>query len=235
MSRVIAAGATSEALRPLLLRMASRGDQLTLIGRDPVALSQTASALYAAGAPYVSLQVVGADPRPADIRRAVLDAASAGPFDIALDFTGSFAYESSLDALGRESLFRVNCELPIAFLDAILPHMSKAGVVAIAGSVAAVRPRAALLTYARSKAALAAAIAERRLSIGRLIELRFGPLRTRMHPRRNARTAIDPARLVGEIDDALSHASGVVYLPRRWRLFATLLSRLPQSIVDRIG
>lgn len=235
MSRVIAAGATSEALRPLLLRMASRGDHLTLIGRDAVALARTATALRAAGSPQVKIQVLGLDPQAQEVRRAVVESAAAGPFDIGLDFTGMLAYEGELDEPGRARLFRANCELPLAFLDAVLPVMATTGVVALAGSVAAIRPRASLRSYGLAKAALSAGIAERqRRTSVRLIELRFGPMATRMYRGGRGRAPADPVDLVPMIEAVLTQERGIVYLPRFWRPLGALFARLPQRIVDLI-
>lgn len=238
MSRMIVAGATSEALRPFLLRVAARGTSFALLGRDPLALSHLATALHRAGAPGVSLFVVGPDPRAADITAAVRDAATGGPFDAAIDATGAIAPESAVatDPALRARLWRANHELPLAFVDAVRPYLVPGGAIAVAGSVAAIRPRASIRTYGEAKAALARDLAARATEDGiRLIELRFGPMRTRMHPGGKGRAPIDPARLAPAIDAALLAGRGVVYLPPIWRLLGAVLARLPQAILDRIA
>jgi short-subunit dehydrogenase len=236
MSRMLVAGATSEALRPFLLRAAARGTSFALIGRDALAVAHLESALRDAGAPLISCFIVGPDPTPAAITAAVTDAATAGPFDYAIDATGSLAPEEavSADPELRARLIRANHLLPMAFVRAALGHLRPGGAIAVAGSVASIKPRRSLRTYGEAKAALARDIASIDHGAVRLIELRFGPLRTRMHPGGRGRAPIDPARLAPAIDDALLRRSGVVYLPPIWRVIGALLARLPQWVIDRI-
>jgi cyclic-di-GMP-binding biofilm dispersal mediator protein len=145
---VLVAGATGGLGREIAAVLASRGDRLTLVGRDAARLE----ALPVEG------RRVALDLRDVDACRAAVQAAvdHSGALDVVVNAVGVVAF-GPVDALTvdvMEELFLTNTFVPIMLATASLPAMAQGGTLVNISGVIAEQNLPGMAAYGASKAAV---------------------------------------------------------------------------------
>jgi cyclic-di-GMP-binding biofilm dispersal mediator protein len=145
---VLVAGATGGLGREIAAVLASRGDRLTLVGRDAARLE----ALPVEG------RRVALDLRDVDACRAAVQAAvdHSGALDVVVNAVGVVAFgpvdELTVDVM--EELFLTNTFVPIMLATASLPAMAQGGTLVNISGVIAEQNLPGMAAYGASKAAV---------------------------------------------------------------------------------
>ena len=237
-------GATRGMGRALARRMASRGDALSLLGRDPDELQASARDLEARGAPAPVMTATLDLALPAGFADALDQADRAlGGFDTLVVTGGLFGGQDELapDPARLERLLHVNFTGTAVLCQMAAERLAGRGGGTICGfsSVAGDRARRSNYLYGSSKAGLSAfldglghAYADRGV---RVVCVRPGFVRTGMtagmpEPPFTA----EPDDVAATVLRAMDRGCAVVYVPGIWRWIMLLIRALPRAVMRRV-
>ena len=241
--KVAFVGATRGMGRALARRLAERGDELFLLGRDPAEMALSARDLEARGA-------------PAPVRHAMLDLGLAAGFTDALDAAdralgrfdllvvtgGLFASPAELaaDPTRLGALLHVNFTGTALLCQQTAERLAARGGGAICAfsSVAGDRARRSNYLYGASKAGLSVfldgldlAYRERRV---RVLCVKPGFVKTGMTVGLPVPPfAGEPEAVARDVVRALEAGRHLVYTPRVWGLIMLVIRALPRAVLRR--
>jgi decaprenylphospho-beta-D-erythro-pentofuranosid-2-ulose 2-reductase len=245
--KVVLLGATKGMGRALARRLAERGDELFLLGRDAAELGAAARDLAtrrAAGAAAIGHG--GCDLEQPDGFGAALDGAIAalGGLDLVVVTAGLFATQDRLesDPQLRRRLLEVDFVRTIEFCEAARERLLArgGGTLCVFGSVAGDRGRKPVVLYGAAKAGLAAyleGLDHRYHAQGlTVVTVKPGFVRTGMT------TGLPEPPFAGEADEvaarvvrAIDRGWPVVYAPPIWAMVMLAVRNLPRALMRRLG
>ncbi len=242
--KVALLGATGGIGRALARRMAARGDQLVLLGREEGSLERSARDLEAHG---------GAQP----VGTARCDLLDPGSFEPALDraqallggletvvvSAGLFGTQGELenDTVLRRRMLAANFAGTIEFCEAVRPRLlaQRGGTLCVFSSVAGDRARRQVVLYGAAKAGLSYYLAGldarfRRDGL-RTVCVKPGFVRTAMTAGlRPPPFAAEPDAVARDVLRAIDAGRTVVYTPAIWRLVLLAIRLLPRAAMRRL-
>jgi NAD(P)-dependent dehydrogenase (short-subunit alcohol dehydrogenase family) len=243
--KVALLGATRGMGRALARLLASRGDRVFLLGRDPEDLERSARDLEA----RAGLGGVGAaacDLERPDTFAPALDAAEAalGGLDAVVVTAGLFATQEALEAdveLARRLLL-VDFTNTVAFCEHARQRLLArgGGTLCVFSSVAGERGRKPVVLYGAAKAGLTRyleGLDHKFRSAGlRTVCVKPGFVKTSMTD------GLKPPPFAGEPEGvarivlrAIDRGTPVVYAPGMWRWVMLVIRNLPRAVMRRIG
>lgn len=243
--RVVLLGATRGMGRALARRMASRGDQLFLLGRDGDELARSARDLeMRSSVPRAVGHAICDLERPGTFASA-LDAAtsSLGAIDAVVVTAGLFATQQALedDAELTARLLTVNFTNTVRFCEQARSRLLGAGggTLCVFSSVAGDRGRKPVVLYGAAKAGLTRyleALDARFHARGlRVVCVKPGFVRTSMTSGLpEPPFAADPDDVAAHVLRAIDRGSPVVYAPPIWRVVMMLVRALPRFVIRRV-
>ena len=243
--KIVILGATKGIGRAVARRLATRGDQLFLLGRDHNDLERSAGDLAIrgsqSGTPGTAVCDLG-DPRtflPA------LDAAAAAMSSVdcvvvtAADFGTQDALEADLER--TRHLLDVNFTNTIVFCESARTRLlARGGTLCVLSSVAGDRGRKPVILYGAAKAGLSYYLEgldhKHRLEGLRVVCVKPGFVKTSMTSGlKPPPFAGEPDAVAADIVRAIDRGQPVVYTPRIWRLVMLVIRLLPRAVMRRIG
>ena len=247
--KAVVLGGTSGIGRAIAQRLAGRGDQLFLLGRNEAELERSAADLSARAPGHGAATVAGharCDLEDPSGFAAALDAADAalGGFDTVIVTAALFATQEALEAdieLLRR-LVTVNYANTVVFCEHARKRLLArgGGRLAVLSSVAGDRGRKPVALYGSSKAGLAAyleALDHKFHADGlNVLCVKPGFVKTSMT------AGLKPPPFAGEPDGvardivrALDRGKVVLYTPRPWALVMLIIRWLPRFVMRRIS
>ncbi len=242
--KAVLLGATGGIGRALARRMAARGDQLFLLGREEGSLERSARDLEAHGAarPVGTARCDLLDPgsfAPA------LDRAEAllGRLETVVVSAGLFGTQDELehDTDLRQRMLAVNFAGTIEFCEAARPRLlaQRGGTLCVFSSVAGDRARRQVVLYGAAKAGLsyylAGVDARYRREGLRTVCVKPGFVRTAMTAGlRPPPFAGEPDAVARDVLRAIDAGRPVVYTPAIWRLVLLAIRMLPRAAMRRL-
>jgi short-subunit dehydrogenase len=237
-------GATRGIGRALARRMAGRGDELFLLGRDADQIERSARDLEIRGASGRVATAVCDLLRPETFRDA-LDRAekSLGRIETVVVTAGLFATQGQLeqDPDRTAELLTVNFTNTVLFCEEARKRLlaSGGGTLCVFGSVAGDRGRKSVILYGSAKAGLSHYLEgldhKFRARGLRTICVKPGFVKTAMT------AGLKPPPFAGEPDAvarrvlrAIDRGTSLVYAPRPWRWVMWVIRRLPRCVMRRI-
>lgn len=239
-------GATKGIGRALARRMATRGDTLFLLGRDPDDLARSAADLSVRGSAEVEVGHAVCDLEDPSTFAPALEAAeqALGGLDAVIITAGSFAPQAQLEAdleLTRR-LLTVNFAHTVVFCEHAKARLlaTGGGVLCAFSSVAGDRGRKPVVLYGASKAGLSAyleGLDHREHAHGlRTVCIKPGFVRTGMTAGLpEPPFAADPDPVAALALRAIDRARPVRYAPGIWALVMAVIRRLPRFVMRRVG
>jgi decaprenylphospho-beta-D-erythro-pentofuranosid-2-ulose 2-reductase len=240
-------GATKGMGRALARRLAARGDDVFLWGRDVDDLARSARDLEArAGRPPQSIGVAGCDLEKPEGFAAALDAAEGalGGLDTVIVTAGLFATQDRLEAdpeLARR-LLTVNFANTVVFCEAARKRLLErgGGTLCVFSSVAGERARKPVVIYGAAKAGLSRyleGLDHRFRARGlRTICVKPGFVRTGMtEGLKSPPFTGQPDAVAARVLRAIDRGSPVVYAPGIWALVMLVIRFLPRFVMRKIG
>jgi decaprenylphospho-beta-D-erythro-pentofuranosid-2-ulose 2-reductase len=236
MARVFVLGATSAIAAAVAQRMAARGDQLFLVGRNPDKLATVVASLGDAVVGHRALDLAMAEGHDALVAEAE---AALGGMDIALVCHGLLGDQLQTEtsfAAARE-VFEVNLLSAVGLVMALANHFEPkgAGQIAVITSVAGERGRPRNYTYGAAKSGLNTyleGVRSRLWRAGVTVQiLKPGPVDTPMTEGHQRNLLFASADQVADgIIAALNRRSFMTFLPWYWVPIMSLVRRLPEPI-----
>jgi len=239
-------GATKGIGRALARRMAARGDQLFLLGRDPDELERSASDLRVR---YGAAAIAGH--APCDLERpetfeGALDAATEalGDLEGVIVTAGMFGPQPQLEAdlEFTRRLLTVNFAHTVVLCEHAKARLLArgGGVLCVFSSVAGDRGRTPVVLYGASKAGLSAyleGLDHREHARGlRVVCIKPGFVRTSMTAGLpEPPFASDPGPVADRALKAIDRSRPVAYAPWIWGLVMAVIRRLPRFVMRRVG
>lgn len=248
--RVVILGATKGIGRAVARRMAARGDQVFLLGRDPDDLERSARDLEVrSGAAAGSVGTGLCDLERPETFGPGLDAAETalGGLDCVVVTAADFATQEALEA-DRERLRRL---LAVDFASTVLfceearerllrrvPEGGR-GVICVFASVAGDRGRRPVVLYGAAKAGLARyleGLDHRFHGRGlRVVTVKPGFVKTSMTDGLQPPPfAGEPDRVARDVVRAIDRRRPVVYTPPPWRWVMLVVRGLPRWVMRRV-
>lgn len=248
--KVVFLGASKGIGRALARRMAARGDQLFLLGRDLPDLERSARDLEVRGpggrAPADTVHVAACDLEKPGTFAAALDRADAalGGFDTAVVTGGLFATQDRLetDAELARRLLTVDFANTVVFCEEVRRRLLArgGGTLCVFSSVAGERGRKPVILYGAAKAGLSQYLEgldhKFRAQGLRTVCVKPGFVKTSMTE------GLKPPPFAAEADDVATRAlraidagKPVVYAPGIWALIMLVIRCLPRFVMRRIG
>lgn len=242
--KVVLLGATGGIGRALARRMAARGDQLFLLGREEGSLERSARDLAAHGA----AQPVGmarCDLLDPGSFAPALDRAESmlGTLDTVVVSAGLFGTQDQLehDTDLRQRMLAANFTGTIEFCEAVRPRLlaQPGGTLCVFSSVAGDRARRQVALYGAAKAGLSYYLAGldarfRRDGL-RTVCVKPGFVRTAMTAGlRPPPFAAEPEAVARDVLRAIDAGRPVVYTPAIWRLVLLAIRMLPRAAMRRL-
>lgn len=242
--KVVLLGATGGIGRALARRMAARGDELFLLGRDEASLERSARDLEAHGAkpPVGTARCDLLDPSSFS---PALDRAQAtlGALETVVVSAGSFGTQDELERDGdrRQRMLEVNFTGTIGFCEAARPRLlaTHGGTLCVFSSVAGDRARRQVALYGAAKAGLSYYLAgldarHRRAGL-RTICVKPGFVRTAMTAGLRAPPfAGEPDTVARDVLRAIDTGRPVLYTPAIWRFVLLAIRGLPRAAMRRL-
>lgn len=238
-------GATKGMGRSLARELATRGDAVCLLGRDPADLAKSAEDLRIR-APSAAITTVVCDLEDPDRHDAALQAAETalGGLDAVVVTAGMFATQDALEAdpalLAR--LLTVDFTDTVLFCEAARKRLLArgGGTLCVFSSVAGDRGRKPVVLYGAAKAGLSRyleGLDHRFRAQGlRTICIKPGFVKTGMT------AGLRPPPFAGDPDDvaksvvrAIDRGRPEVYVPGIWRLVMWVIRGLPRAVMRRVG
>ena len=243
--RVVFVGATRGMGRALARRLAERGEQLFLLGRDAETLDATARDLEVRGASAP----VGHAPldleKPEGFDSALQAAEDAlGGFDTVVITAGLFATQDELEAdpALAERLTRVNFTNTVVLCEHAKKRLLDAGggTLCVFSSVAGERGRKPVVIYGASKAGLTRYLEgldhKHRAEGLRVVTVKPGFVKTGMTAGlKPPPFAGEPEQVADIVLGAIDRGDPVVYAPGAWALVMAVIRHLPRAIMRRVG
>ena len=242
--KVLVLGATSGIAQAVVRRLAERGAELFLVGRDAEKLESVAADARARGAKTVVTDVLDLDDTAAFPR--LLDRATAAleHVDLALIAHGvlatSPACEASPELTAR--VFATDFTAPALLSQAIALRFAERqgqGVLAVIGSVAGDRGRQSNYAYGAAKGGLAVFLAGLRNRMARrgvhVLTAKPGLVDTPMTEGvpRNALFA-SPDRVARDLLSAAERRRDEIYTPWFWRWIMLAIRAIPERLFKRL-
>lgn len=241
--KVAILGATRGMGRALARRMAERGDQLAILGRDAGDLERSAWDLVVRGGSSVS--VVGCDlADPSGFDRALGEAEEAlGGLDAVVVTAGMYGTQEQLEANPARALelLTVNFAHTVAFCESARRRLLArgGGTLCAFSSVAGERGRKPVVLYGASKAGLTRYLEgidyRFRASGLKVVCVKPGFVRTGMtESLRPPPFAGEPDAVAKQVLKAIDRGKPVVYAPPIWALVMLVIRWLPRFAMRRI-
>ncbi|MEL6349180.1 MAG: SDR family NAD(P)-dependent oxidoreductase [Myxococcota bacterium] len=239
--KVVFLGATRGMGRALSRKMAARGDQMFLIGRDPDALRESADDLAVrATGPAAGVAVCDLS-RPETFEPALAAADEAlGGFDCVVVTAAMFGTQDALeaDADFARRLLTVNFANTVVFCEAARKRLLEhgGGTLCVFSSVAGDRGRKPVAIYGASKAGLShylESLDHKFRSAGlRTVCVKPGFVKTGMTE------GLKPPPFAGEPDpvaeavlQGIDRGTPVVYAPAIWQLIMLVIKNMPRQVM----
>ena len=244
MQHIVIVGATSTIARECALIWAKRSEtSLHLVGRDDERLLAVRSDLLVRF-PEVLISTHTVDFLDARaIDTLVSEIGQSVGIDKALVAHGfmpdQLAAQADLSLL-KETL-EVSGVSPILFAESFAKHFfaSDSGTLGVISSVADVRGRRKNYIYGSTKAMISyylAGLAHRAFGTSvKIISLKPGPTATPMTGHLPNRGLAKASKVAAGIVEAMDGPTGVVYLPKIWRLITLIIGLLPTRVFNRLN
>lgn len=244
--RVVLLGATKGIGRALARLMATRGDTLFLLGRDPEDLARSAADLQVRGGQGAEVKFAACDLEDAETFAPALTAARAslGEIDAVVITAGMFGTQADLEADLEFSrrLLTVNFAHTVVFCEHAKAHLldDGGGVLCAFSSVAGERGRKPVVLYGASKAGLSAyleGLDHKEHANGlRTVCIKPGFVRTSMTAGLpEPPFAADPEPVAATALKAIDKARPVTYAPGIWALIMLVIRSVPRFVMRRVG
>jgi NAD(P)-dependent dehydrogenase (short-subunit alcohol dehydrogenase family) len=244
--KVVVLGATKGMGRAVARRMAERGDELFLLGRDAADLEKTADDLGARSPRGVRPGHAPCDLDAPDGFEAAFDLACAalGRVDTVVVTAGRFATQDAMEAAPESvrAVLDADFTATILFCEAARRRLlaQGGGTLCVFSSVAGDRPRKPVVLYGAAKAGLSAyldGLDHRFHARGlRVVCVKPGFVRTAMTAGLpQPPFAGEPEGVAKVVVRAIDRGTPVVYAPPIWRLVLFVIRRLPRFVMRRIG
>jgi decaprenylphospho-beta-D-erythro-pentofuranosid-2-ulose 2-reductase len=245
--KVVFAGATKGIGRALARRMAERGNDLFLLGRDVVDLERSARDVEVYGnRPAGTFKVAACDLAEPDGFDAALDAAdeALGGFDTLVVTAGMFSTQDRLeqDSVFTEQMLTANFTGTIMLCEEARRRLLArgGGTLCVFSSVAGERGRKPVVLYGAAKAGLSHYLEgldhKFRAQGLRVVTIKPGFVKTGM----TAGLPVPP--FAGEAEDVarlalagIVRGTPVVYAPSIWRLVMFAIRLLPRFMMRRLS
>jgi short-subunit dehydrogenase len=244
--KIVIVGATSGIAQQCARQWVTTSPvDLTLVGRNPEKLQQTAQDLRVR-CPASTIETVVSDFSDAAAIQQTADAiCQAAPVDVVLIAHGSLPSQPECqDNLSecRQAL-EINGVSPVLFAEAFVAHMVRAnkGTLAIIGSVAGDRGRKSNYVYGSAKALVAsyAQGLQHRLAgtSVKVVLVKPGPTDTPMtaHLKAQGARLASAAQVAGEVIKAIGTGRPVVYTPAKWALIMAVIRNMPSFVFNKLN
>ncbi|MBK7861582.1 MAG: SDR family NAD(P)-dependent oxidoreductase [Archangiaceae bacterium] len=239
-------GATKGMGRSLARLMVERGDQLVLLGREPVELQRSAADLQARGGAGSRVHHFRCDLAEPETFAPALDDAEAAlkGLDAVIITAGLFATQDELEADARlnQSVLTVDFTNTVLFCEEARKRLLArgGGTLCVFSSVAGDRGRKPVVLYGAAKAGLSAyleGLDHRFRSKGlKTVCVKPGFVRTAMTEHLKAPPiASEPDEVAPVILEGLDRGTPIVYAPPIWRWVMTAVKSLPRFAMRRVG
>lgn len=242
--KVVILGGTKGMGRALARRMAARGDQVFLLGRNEADLARSARDLEARTA-AAAIGVARCDLEQPETFTRALDAAAQhlGGIDAVVVTAGLFATQDRLEA-DRELATRVlavDFTNTVRFCEDARERLLAAGggTLCVFSSVAGERGRKPVVLYGAAKAGLTRyleGLDVRFFARGlRVVCVKPGFVRTAMTSGLpEPPFASDPDDVAAQVVRAIDRGTPVVYAPPIWRIIMAVIRWLPRAVLRRV-
>lgn len=246
MRKVVIVGATKGMGRALARRLAERGDQLYLLGRDLEDLGKAATDLQARSGRGDAPGFGGIDLEKPEGFVAALDAAdeSLGSFDTVVITAAMFATQEELEEDGDFALrlLRVNFAHTVALCEHVRKRLLArgGGTLCVFSSVAGDRGRKPVGIYGSSKAGLSHYLEslDHKFREQGLVTICVKP----GFVKTGATAHLSPPPFAGEPDpvaaivvQAIDRGTPLVYAPGIWRLVMLVIRHMPRAVMRKVG
>ena len=243
--RVVVLGGTKGMGRALARRMAERGDELFLLGRNVAELEKSAEDLSVRGG-KARVRWGACDLADPAGFEAALDAADAalGRFDCVVVTAGMFAQQDALenDTALAARLLQVNFTNTVVFCEHVRKRMLArgGGRLCVFSSVAGDRGRKPVAIYGASKAGLSHYLEslDHKFREQGLVTICVKPgfVKTGMTAGlKPPPFAGEPEEVAGIVLRAIDRGTPLVYAPRIWQLVMLAILHLPRAVMRRVG
>jgi short-subunit dehydrogenase len=241
--RVVVLGATSAIAQAVLHLLASNGDQVLLVGRNPRRLQSIAADLRVRGASYVNSYSVDLADFHAHLSLLQFVRSEFADFDTVLLAYGTMQNQEGCRSSVQMSMaeWTTNFSSAAALLTLFADEFERrrTGTIAVVTSVAGDRGRGSNYVYGSAKGALSIFLQGLRNRLHksnvRVITIKPGPVNTPMtaHLARSA-TFASPSRVARDIARALDRPRDVVYTPWYWRHIMAVVKAIPEGVFKRL-
>lgn len=244
--KAVVLGGTSGIGREIARRLAERGDDVFLLGRDPADLERSAADLRARKPRDAEVGHASCDLERPEQFASALDAADAAlhGFDAVIVTAAMFATQEALEAdveLARR-LSTVNFANTVAFCEQARKRLLArgGGRLAVLSSVAGERGRKPVAIYGAGKAGLSHYLEslDHKFHAAGLSVLCVKPgfVKTAMTAGlRPPPFAGAPERVAKDIVHAMERRKPILYTPRVWALIMFVIRWLPRFVMRKIG
>lgn len=243
--RVVFLGATKGMGRALAQKMAARGDELALLGRDAKSLKESARDLELRGAKgtvHTELCDLTQSDKFAGVLERVYEVLEG--FDAVVVTAGAFGVQEELEAepAACESVLDVNFTRTVLFCEAARKHLlaQGGGKLCVFSSVAGERARKPVILYGASKAGLTYYLEgldhKYRQEGLEVITVKPGFVKTSMTAGLPSPPfAGEPEGVASVVLAAMDQGRPVVYAPKIWCWIMAVIRRLPRAVMRRIS
>jgi decaprenylphospho-beta-D-erythro-pentofuranosid-2-ulose 2-reductase len=243
--KAVVLGGTSGIGREVARRLAERGDDVFLLGRDQADLGRSAADLTARHPRHAGVKHAPCDLECPEQFAPALDAADAalGGFDAVVVTAAMFATQEALEAdveLARR-LSTVNFANTVAFCEHARKRLLDrgGGRLTVLSSVAGERGRKPVAIYGAGKAGLSLyleALDHKFRAAGlSVLGVKPGFVKTAMTAGLEPPPfAAEPERVAADIVRAMDRRMPVLYTPRIWALVMLVIRWLPRFVMRRI-
>ena len=241
--RALIVGATSAIAEALARRLAARGDELVLAGRDSSRLEGIADDLRVRGAPVVRIATL--DIARLDYHARFVDEAwqMLGPFDVVLIAHGTLPDQKACEASVVQTIAEMNVNFlgTVSLLTLIANRMQEQahGTIGVITSVAGDRGRQSNYVYGAAKGGVTRflqGVRHRLHAAGvKVVDIKPGFVDTPMTlaiPKGGPLWAT-PARVARDIEHALNRGNAEIYTPWFWRWIMLVVRTLPNALFHR--